>query len=282
MTDMTTYIDSNIEEIHFSVGFISSLICIVLGFMLLSLRRSAAAGRGPHLSHRRYIAARRALGMAYIIEGVFSLVLLHTHDVREQAQADFFPLGALVISVSQIMLFTAAALSLFNSRLVSSTMIAANTAPVALLLVMYAAFDGNGELQLYIRLVLFIFYLMQLVVYTVAFVIERRRYLAIIEDYFDIGRLYDRYSCGGISLFYFGAVGTGIWALASYFFTTLQQETLFTTSCTIYYVAAAAYYIRYHEKSSRIKDVTTPERWKETENFSRSEHDRETESLRET
>ena len=280
MTDITAYIDNNIEDIHFVIGAASSVICFLLGIVLLLVRYSRNICMNCRLRPSRYIAARKALGMAYIIIGVLSMQLLFTFDVRNQTTEDFFPLTGLIISISQIILFTVAVLALFNSRLLNRTIIMSNILPIVILLVMYVVFADHERILLDIRLVLFICYLLQLVVYTVVFVIERRRYLAIIEDYFDMGRLYARYSCRGISLIYFSAIGIGIWALASYFFTTLQQETLFIFCHTIFYVVVAVYYIRYSKKSSRIQDVTTPERWDENEDFSRREHDKETESLK--
>lgn len=280
MANMATYINANIEEIHFVVGFASSVICFILGIILLLVRYSKNACMMCQIRPTRYIAARKALGWAYIIIGIFSMILLYTFDVRTQDETDFFPLTGLIISISQIILFTVAVLALFNSRLLNRTMVTVNILPIVLFLIMYVVFSGREQIQYTIRFALFVYYLIQLVVYTVAFVIERRKYLNIIEDYFDMGRLYKRYSCRGLALIYFSAIGIGIWALASYFFTTLQQETLFIFCYTIFYIAVAVYYIRYSKKSSRIQDVTTPERWAENEDYSRREHDREIESLK--
>ena len=275
MTAISAYIDANIETIHFVTGFTSSVICLLFGVLLMLVRFSKNVRKRSRVRPLRYIAASNALGWAYIIIGVFSMILLYTYDVRTTEEIDFFPITGLIISISQIILFTVAVLALFNSRLLNKTIVFANIAPVFILLVMYMVFENHEQIQFTIRFALFIYYLMQLVVYTVAFVIERRRYLVIIEDYFDLGELYDMYSCRGIALIYLSAIGIGIWALASYFFTTLQQETLFIFCYTIFYVAVAVYYMRYSKVSSRIQDVTTPERWEENEDFSREEYKKE-------
>lgn len=279
MEELTALYDANIEQIHFVVGFVSSVICFVLGIVLLLVHFNKNLCFRCQLRPTRYIAARKALGWAYIIIGIFSMILLYTYDVREQTETYFFPLSGLIISISQIILFTVAVLALLNSRLLNRTMVLVNILPIAMLLIMYMVFTEHEEVQLTIRFALFICYLLQLVIYTAAFVIERRRYLNIIEDYFDLGKLYEKYSCRGLALIYFSAIGIGVWALASYFFTTLQQETLFIFCYTIFYIVVAVYYIRYSKKSSRIQDVTTPEHWSENEDFSRQEHNREKESL---
>ena len=198
------------------------------------------------------------------------MVQLFTVDVREQAAEDFFPLVGLIISISQIILFTVAVLALFNSRLLNSTMLSANLAPIALLLVAYVLFDGHDRILFSIRFTLFIYYLLQLVVYLFVFIVERKKYLLIIEDYFDRGQLFEKYSCKGVAVLYFSAIGIGFWALASYFFTTLQQETVFIFCYTIYYCVVAWYYFDYSKISRRIQDVTTPEKWSQTEEYSQA------------
>lgn len=276
---MAAYIDSNIEMIHFVIGFVSSVICFILGLVLLPVRFCKKIKNKCCVRPTRYIAARSALGWAYIIIGIFSMILLYTFDVRKQDETDFFPITGLIISISQIILFTVAVLALFNSRLLNKTVVTANIAPVLILLVMYMVFIDHEQILYTIRFALFVYYLLQLIAYTVVFVIERKKYLLIIEDYFDVGRLYDRYSCRGIALIYVSAIGIGIWALASYFFTTLQQEALFIFCYTIFYIVVAVYYLNYSKVSSRIQDVTTPERWEENEYYSHEEYIKEKEGL---
>ena len=216
----------------------------------------------------RYIAARKALGWAYIIIGILSLVQLFTVDVTNQNESDSFPLVGLVISISQIILFTAAVLALYNSKWLNSRVVGFNLLPLAILLLLYVAFMGQEMVQFTIRLTLFIYYLLQLIVYLVAFFMARRTYLDQIEDYFDHGELYEKYSFKGITVLYLLSIGIGIWAMASYFFTTLLQETVFITAYTVFYVILAVYYIQYSKHSQRIQDVTTPENWEDTEAYS--------------
>ena len=267
--------------IHWAVGIGSSLICFLLGLKLSLVRFCKYIDMKSPFRPTRYIAARRALGVAYIIIGVFSFILLFTVDVRDNDPESFFPLIGLIISISQIILFTVAVLALFNSRLLNRTMMMANVAPIFLLLVLYAAFIGHEQIQYSIRYSLFIYYLLQLVVYTFAFIVERSKYLVIIEDYFDQGQLFEKYSCKGIAILYFCAVGIGFWALASYFFTTLMQETVFIFCYTIFYCVVAWYYFDYSKISRRIQDVTTPEYWSRTEKYSQTMNAEDKRSLKE-
>ena len=269
-------IHTTMEIVHFTVGLVSSLVCLLLGLLLIYIRN--VEFKKPYRP-TRYIAARRALGWAYIIIGIFSAILLFTFDVRDQEALGFFPLSGLIISISQIILFTVAFLGLFNSRLINRTVITANILPFGILLLVYILFTGHEEVQLHIRELLFFCYLLQLVFYTIVFIFERRKYLLIIEDYFDLGKMYEKYSCKGVALLYFSAIGIGIWALASYFFTTQLQETIFIASYTVFYIVVAWYYLSYSKKSSRIQDVTTPELWNMTEEFSRKEREKEREKL---
>ena len=263
-------IHTYIEMIHAVVGIVSSCICLLLGLKLSLVRLCKYIDMKSPFRPSRYIAARKALGVAYIIIGVFSMIQLFTVDVREQATEAFFPLIGLVISISQIILFTVAVLALFNSRLLNRTMLMANLAPIGVLMLAYFFFEGHEQIQYSIRFTLFIYYLLQLIVYMFAFIVERKKYLLIIEDYFDQGKLYEKYSCKGVAVLYFSAIGIGFWALASYFFTTLEQETLFIFCYTIYYCVVAWYYFDYSKISRRIQDVTTPEYWSRTEQYSRT------------
>ena len=95
---MIDFINENIEMLHSVVGMTSSLICLFLGFKLSLVRFCKYIDMKSPFRPSRYIAARRALGVAYIIIGSFSIVLLFTFDVREQAPEDFFPLTGLIIS----------------------------------------------------------------------------------------------------------------------------------------------------------------------------------------
>ena len=280
INSIISYLEEEIDTIHEVVGVTSSIICLILGFKLLLVRFSKYIDMKSPFRHSRYIAARRALGAAYIIIGVFSFVLVYTVDVSNMDPYDFFPLSGLVISISQIILFTVAVLALFNSKLLNKTMVIATVAPIVLLLVLYVIFLGHDRVLFTIRFALFIYYLMQLVVYTFVFIQERHKYLLIIEDYFDEGRLYDKYRCKGIPILYFSAIVIGFWALASYFFTTQLQETTFIFFYTIFYIVVAWYYLDYSKISSRIQDVTTPEQWDMTEEFSRGEYKKEKQSIK--
>ena len=267
---MTNFLNTNIEIIHRVVGVGSSLICFFLGLKLCLVHFCKYINIKSPFRHSRYIAARRALGIAYILIGAFSLILLFTVDVCDKATKDFFPLIGLIISISQIILFTVAVLAFFNSRLLNRTIVTANVAPIALLLLLYALFDGYEQIQFSLRFALFIYYLLQLVVYTFAYIMERRKYLLIIEDYFDQGQLYEKYNCKGIAILYYCAIGIGFWALVSYFFTILLQETTFIFCYTIFYCVVAWYYFHSSKISRRIQDVTTPENWSRTEQYSQS------------
>ena len=130
---MTDFLNGNIEMIHRVVGVGSSLICFFLGLKLCLVRFCKYIDIKSPFRHSRYIAARRALGIAYMIIGAFSLILLFTVDVRDKATENFFPLIGLIISISQIILFTVAVLALFNSRLLNRTLVTTNVAPKVLL-----------------------------------------------------------------------------------------------------------------------------------------------------
>ena len=257
----------NIQEIYLAVCVISAVVCLMMGVLLLLNRHYEPVDTDIPIHPHRYIVARRALGVAFLLMGVLTWIQVFVIDVPPIHHRDFFPLTGLVIVSSQAMLFTWAALALFNSSVINRRVIWCNILPIVLFVILSFVFTGQENVQYVICDTFFVFYIIQVVVYTSVFLFERHKFLVKLEEYFDLGPVYDFYKCKGITTLFLISVGIGIWALASFFFTSIYQEIVYISFYTIFYVIIALYYMSYSKRSQRIHDITTPENWKSTEKF---------------
>lgn len=255
----------NEQTVYLAVNIASVLLCLAMGILLVDMRSYLRSIRRVPVYPQRYIAARRALGIAYLLLG--GLMALKLTFALPEKQGEFLPVSALVISTSQALLFTAALLSLYNSPLVRRDIIWWNVIPIVAFPLLYVVFSRAATEQMIIRYLFFAYYVLQLILYTALFFRERRRYLDTIEDYFDQGKSYRFYSKRGVALLFLCSLAIGVAALASYFFTELWQITVFIATYTIYYVWVACYFLDYAIDSQKIHHVTTPEEWKRTEQY---------------
>lgn len=254
------------QTVYLAVNIASALLCAALGVLLVDMRSYRRSMRRAPVYPRRYIAARRALGIAYLL--LSGLMALKLAFALPEKQGEFLPVSALVISTSQALLFTAALLSLYNSPLVRRDIIWCNVIPIVAFPLLYVVLSRAATEQMIIRYLFFTYYILQLILYTVFFFRERRRYLDTIEEYFDRGKSYRFYSKRGVTLLFLCSLAIGVAALASYFFTELWQITVFVAAYTIYYAWVACYFLDYAVDSQKIQHVTTPEDWKRTEQYS--------------
>lgn len=216
--------DWNEQTVYLAVNIASVLLCVAMGILLVDMRSYLRSIRHVPVYPQRYITARRALGIAYLLLG--GLMALKLTLAMPEKQGEFLPISALVISTSQALLFTAALLSLYNSPLVRRDIIWWNVIPIVAFPLLYLVFSRAATEQMIIRYLFFAYYLLQLILYTVAFFHERRRYLDAIEEYFDRGKSYRFYSKRGVTLLFLCSLAIGVAALASYFFTELWQITV--------------------------------------------------------
>ena len=258
--------NSNIDIIYLAVNSVSLLICMVFGILLLDMRNYRRSISKYPIYPFRYMKARRALGISYIILGILTTLKLIL-DLPEK-QEEFLPVSGLVVSSSQALLFIYALLSLYNSRLVCNKIIWSNVIPIIIFPLLYIIFSHTKAEQIIIRYLFFAYYILQLIIYPIFFFRERHNYLDAIEWYFDYGSTYRFYSKQGITIMFLCSLGIGIAALASYFFTELWQMTVFIAAYTGYYVWVGCYFLNYASDSQKIQHVTTPEDWARTGKYS--------------
>lgn len=247
------------EQTYLVICIVSIVACLLDSILLLDLHRFNKEISDRLYKPVRYISARIALGLAFMIIALMTAGLLFKGAGGGEPPQKFFSIGNLVISSSQALLFTIASLALFNSKLVKGSHVAAHFAPIILFVLVYFIFIEHKEVGKVACYCFFTFYIVQLVVYTIAFIIERKKYINTLRINCT-PQEYVQCRNKGVTVIFAAAVLVGVAALASYFFTQYWQLSLFVLSYTVFYTAVTVYFLNYAKKSSEIESITADDR----------------------
>lgn len=245
------------EQIHMALCLTSVVVCMTDAVLLLRMRGFLREMDRKLYRPERYISARYALGVAFLIMAVMTAGLLFRGLAAPSEK--FFSIGNLVISSSQALLFTIATLALLNSRLVRRNVILWNCLPIALFVVVHFIFIEHDEIGRGICYCFFTFYVVQLIIYTVVFAFERKEYIHKLK----VNCTADEFGkCrnNGVTWIFVSALLVGILALASYFFTQYWQLSVFVFTYTVFYTAVTVYFLKYAGKSAEIESITADDR----------------------
>lgn len=246
-------------QIYLVICIVSVIVCMVDSILLLDIRRFHKENVRNLYKPVRYISARIALGLAFLIIALMTAGLLFKATGVGQPSEKFFSIGNLVISSSQALLFTIATLALFNSKLVNMTLVIANFIPILLFVLVYFIFIEHAAIGRNVCYCFFTFYIVQLVIYTIVFVVERKKYIDTLRiNCTEKEFLQCRNS--GVTMIFIAALAVGLLALASYFFTQYWQLSLFVLSYTVFYTVVTVYFLSYARRSSEIESITAQDR----------------------
>ena len=245
------------EQIYMALCVASVVVCMTDAVLLLRMRGFLREMDRKLYRPERYISARYALGVAFLIMAVMTAGLLFRGLAAPSEK--FFSIGNLVISSSQALLFTIATLALLNSRLVRRNVILWSCLPIALFVVVHFIFIEHDEIGRGICYCFFTFYVVQLILYTVVFAFERKEYIhKLIVNC--TAEEFGKCRNNGVTWIFVSALLVGILALASYFFTEYWQLSLFILTYTVFYTAVTVYFLKYAGKSAEIESITTDDR----------------------
>lgn len=245
------------EQIYMALCVASVVVCMTDAVLLLRMRGFLREMDRKLYRPERYINARYALGVAFLIMAVMTAGLLFRGLAAPSEK--FFSIGNLVISSSQALLFTIATLALLNSRLVRRNVILWNCLPIALFVVVHFIFIEHDEIGRGICYCFFTFYVVQLILYTVVFAFERKEYIRkLIVNC--TAEEFEKCRNNGVTWIFVSALLVGILALASYFFTEYWQLSLFVLTYTVFYTAVTVYFLKYAGKSAEIESITADDR----------------------
>ena len=235
----------------------SVVVCMTDAVLLLCMRRFLREMDRKLYRPERYISARYALGVAFLIMAVMTAGLLFRGLAAPSEK--FFSIGNLVISSSQALLFTIATLALLNSRLVRRNVILWSCLPIALFVVVHFIFIEHDEIGRGICYCFFTFYVVQLIIYTVVFAFERKEYIHKLKVNCSAEE-FGKCRNNGVTWIFVSALLVGILALASYFFTQYWQLSVFVFTYTVFYTAVTVYFLKYAGKSAEIESITADDR----------------------
>lgn len=245
------------EQIYMALCVASVVVCMTDAVLLLRMRGFLREMDRKLYRPERYISARYALGVAFLIMAVMTAGLLFRGLAAPSEK--FFSIGNLVISSSQALLFTIATLALLNSRLVRRNVILWSCLPIALFVVVHFIFIEHDEIGRGICYCFFTFYVVQLILYTVVFAFERKEYIRkLIVNC--TAEEFEKCRNNGVTWIFVSALLVGILALASYFFTEYWQLSLFVLTYTVFYTAVTVYFLKYAGKSAEIESITADDR----------------------
>lgn len=245
------------EQIYMALCLTSVVVCMTDAVLLLCMRRFLREMDRKLYRPERYISARYALGVAFLIMAVMTAGLLFRGLAAPSEK--FFSIGNLVISSSQALLFTIATLALLNSRLVRRNVILWSCLPIALFVVVHFIFIEHDEIGRGICYCFFTFYVVQLILYTVVFAFERKEYIHKLKVNCTAEE-FGKCRNNGVTWIFVSALLVGILALASYFFTEYWQLSLFILTYTVFYTAVTVYFLKYAGKSAEIESITADDR----------------------
>lgn len=245
------------EQIYMALCLTSVVVCMTDAVLLLRMRGFLREMDRKLYRPERYISARYALGVAFLIMAVMTAGLLFRGLAAPSEK--FFSIGNLVISSSQALLFTIATLALLNSRLVRRNVILWNCLPIALFVVVHLIFIEHDEIGRGICYCFFTFYVVQLIIYTVVFAFERKEYIHKLKVNCSAEE-FGKCRNNGVTWIFVSALLVGILALASYFFTQYWQLSVFVFTYTVFYTAVTVYFLKYAGKSAEIESITADDR----------------------
>lgn len=245
------------EQIYMALCLTSVVVCMTDAVLLLRMRGFLREMDRKLYRPERYISARYALGVAFLIMAVMTAGLLFRGLAAPSEK--FFSIGNLVISSSQALLFTIATLALLNSRLVRRNVILWSCLPIALFVVVHFIFIEHDEIGRGICYCFFTFYVVQLIIYTVVFAFERKEYIHKLKVNCSAEE-FGKCRNNGVTWIFVSALLVGILALASYFFTQYWQLSVFVFTYTVFYTAVTVYFLKYAGKSAEIESITADDR----------------------
>ena len=249
----------NQEMIYHFVSIASSIICVLIAFLLLDIRsyRKMVKEKYPQVIPHRYITARISLGIAFVLLGLLTAVQT-IFEMPDETET-FIPLSGLIIASSQALLFTMAILAFYNSKMADRRLILVNIIPFACLIIMYVIAGDRADFQRELRQMWLVLYFIQLLVLTVAFLKARKQYLQVLRSHLGKSPMCARYEQRELVPLFIGTLFIGIYALVSFFFTERWMLSVFIIVYTIYYVAVGIYTLKYADKGPIITDLSMSE-----------------------
>jgi AraC-like DNA-binding protein len=240
-----------IEQTYFVTNVVFIVISAVMGICFLAFPKPMKK------EMRNYRISLRALSGAYFVMASLTILLLifRLNDNSKEALTFY----NLLLSTLQALLFAFTLITLLNPRFVNRKQLFLHSLPLVVLTILYFLFlfvFGDPEIRtieefsenmlhptLIVRFLFFLFYVFQLVFYTVIFLREEKKYERELEDYYaDVIQL----KLSWVRYAFFSALVIGTLSVISNFFPFALFDIGFTMLFSLFYLGFAIEYIKYN------------------------------------
>jgi AraC-like DNA-binding protein len=238
-------------SLHLLTNIILLVVCLTMGTIFLVLPIPNKTGL------KNYKISLKVLASAYILLATLTFAVLY-FSLPDNAR-ELFTFTSISISAFQAFLFTNALITLLNPKYVTLRYLTIQLIPFFIFLILFITsnwlFENPvithySELAIYlnsptlwVRLLFFAAYMIQLVLYTIMFFYHEKKYNQRIHDFYSddvwLKLTWVRWA-------FLSALTIGIIALSSYFFPK-KYDWIFTTLYFIFYFGFALEYIKYHK-----------------------------------
>ncbi len=238
-------------SLHFLTNVILLIVCFAMGTIFIVLPTPQKKGI------KNYQISLKVLASSYFLLALLTFVVLYFR-LPDNAR-ELFTFTSISISAFQAFLFTNALITLLNPKFVTIRYLLIQFVPFIILLSLFIFFYniyGNpvvtrfNELRMYLnnptlwlRLIFFGLYGVQLVFYTGLYFNQERKYRARVDDFFSddvwLKLTWVRWA-------FLSALVIGVTAMISYFFPQ-KHDWIFTLFYSIFYFGFALEYIKYNK-----------------------------------
>lgn len=244
--------------IYFIINFIVVVVCFFMGVFFLIYRNY------NHVTNKSYKTSLVFLAISYFIFGIINslTILFDLYDYKPQ----LIPFEVLLISSFQALLFAFTMIILYNPHYFNFRIIFINIIPLIIFSFIYAAlfifyddvsFSNIEGLMsnlhnpmVILRVIFLVFYLFQLLYYTVIFIRAEKTYTIAIKNYYsDIEKIHLKW----VRIAYFSSLSIGITVLIFQLFPTKSFNIVLSFILALFYYSFAINYLNYNKIFVSIK-----------------------------
>lgn len=249
-------------SLHFISNVILFVVCLSMGTVFISIPDPKLNGL------KNYQISLKVLASAYFIFAVLTFAVLF-FKLNDNAR-ELFTYTSITISAFQAFLFTNALLTLINPKFVTKRYLLIQLTPFVIITILFAislAKFGNpvianlNEIGMYltnptilIRLLYFALYITQLVLYTLIYFNQEKKYRTRVANSLSIDYWL---KLSWVRIAFISALTVGTIVMVSYFLPR-KWDWAFTTLYALFYFGFALEYIKYHKIYNEILPSITP------------------------
>lgn len=253
--------DILLHRIFFHVSDFSIVVCFVLSVLMLLYPYPKEEGL------KNFRISARLLSANFFLLGTYSC-LMRIFNLAESA-VEIIPYSTLIVATLQVMLYALSMINLLNPKYSTRSSVLKQLSPMVFFTLAYIiSVSFVGDVYLYntddlvpylshptviLRIVFFLFFLLQILYYSVIFIREERNYRTAVDNYYSDYPYTLRLEW--IIHAYYSAFIVAIVAVIYSVYYHLVFQTLFVAVYTIFYSVFSLNYLRYTNLYPKIRPV---------------------------